>query len=310
MANTLIILGFIIFVIIFCRCIYDNSCEGMTVESNEAVQTVGAVYNKDNMVVTNLNVTDTLDANIVNANTLKTDTCDFVIGRKCTRGDCKSCRAIVKDDGNILTLNYGNDFTGGTKINSDLNVTGQTTVNRLYTSGAVNAPNGMQSHFPYVDGTGVHENYIRDFAHTMHLFGDTYEITVHWSDVATAGQIISDNLVNTHAKLKEGNEDILRGKIFVSYRATQLYDTGVCMYFTYAYYCHNFKNVETFQKEIEKTLKESASQVGATLSHHHGIGKLKKDAYKKRYPHGEDVTKGLNATFDPNNTVCARNNYF
>lgn len=152
--------------------------------------------------------------------------------------------------------------------------------------------------------------YIRDFADTMHVFGDTYEITVNWSNVATAGQIITDNLNKTHARLKQGREDILRGKMFVSYRATQLYETGVCVYFTYAYYCHNFEQIETIQKEIETTLKESANQIGATLSHHHGIGKLKKDAYKKRYPHVEDVTKGMKTCFDPNGVVCPRNNWF
>lgn len=161
MTKLLIVSALIVVVLIICTYMYDNSCENMTVESNEAIQDVGAVYNKNNMTVTNVNVTDTLGANVVNTNALNSNGCDLAIGKGCSRGDCKACRALVKDDGNVLTINYGNDFAGGTRVSSDLNVTGTATVNRLYSSGAVNAPNGWQSHFPFVDNNGVHENYIR-----------------------------------------------------------------------------------------------------------------------------------------------------
>jgi alkyldihydroxyacetonephosphate synthase len=152
--------------------------------------------------------------------------------------------------------------------------------------------------------------YIRDFADTLNVFGDTFEITVNWSGAETAGKIITDNLKKTHSILKKNKSSILKGDIFVSYRATQLYETGVCLYFTYAYYCYNFTDIEIIQKEIEATLKASVDEIGSTLSHHHGIGKLKKDAYKKRYPYVENVTNGLKTCFDPDNIICARNNYF
>lgn len=53
----------------------------------------------------------------VNGNILQRGT-DFVLGRfNNARGDSGFSRALVKDDGNRLTLNYGSDFKGGVAIN-------------------------------------------------------------------------------------------------------------------------------------------------------------------------------------------------
>jgi alkyldihydroxyacetonephosphate synthase len=153
--------------------------------------------------------------------------------------------------------------------------------------------------------------YIRDFANTMHVFGDTFETSVPWNRVSDAGDIIVQALKDTHTRLKKGREDILRGEIFVSYRITQLYETGVCMYFTYAYYCYQFEDIEYVQKEIESTLKDSVGKCNASLSHHHGIGKLKNTYhYKSQNPHLIQMTSGLKDLLDPNNIICSRNNCF
>ncbi|VBB18528.1 hypothetical protein YASMINEVIRUS_991 [Yasminevirus sp. GU-2018] len=152
--------------------------------------------------------------------------------------------------------------------------------------------------------------YIRDFANTLHVFGDTFECTVPWSQASIAGESIANELKQTHTRLKNLYPNVLKGEIFVSYRITQLYETGVCMYFTYAYYCHNFGCVDHSQKEIEGTLKSAVQNVDATLSHHHGIGKLKKEEFRKRNDASGEMVKGLKACFDPHDVVCGRNNHF
>lgn len=152
--------------------------------------------------------------------------------------------------------------------------------------------------------------YIRDFANTLHIFGDTYECTVPWSEAMTAGLDISTRLKTKHQALKEKYEP-LKGELFVSYRITQLYDTGVCMYFTYAYYCKNFDSacVEEIQSQIETTLKETVRDVGASLSHHHGVGKLKKDTLLEDAEFSR-ITTQLKKCFDPRDVMSSRNNYF
>lgn len=59
---------------------------------------------------------------------------DFILGNsdQSTRGNSGSSRALVKDTGNILSINHAGDFTGGTRINSTLTVVGSISTNTGY----------------------------------------------------------------------------------------------------------------------------------------------------------------------------------
>ncbi len=48
--------------------------------------------------------------------------CDFVVGQNCGRGDSGASRALVKDQGPQLVINYANDFKAGTRVDGDLHV--------------------------------------------------------------------------------------------------------------------------------------------------------------------------------------------
>jgi hypothetical protein len=48
--------------------------------------------------------------------------CDFVVGQNCGRGDSGASRALVKDSGPQLVINYANDFKAGTRVDGDLHV--------------------------------------------------------------------------------------------------------------------------------------------------------------------------------------------
>ena len=54
---------------------------------------------------------------------------DFVLGNgdQSSRGDSGDSRALVKDTGAVLVLNYDNDFTGGVRIDGELKVTNDIT---------------------------------------------------------------------------------------------------------------------------------------------------------------------------------------
>ena len=51
--------------------------------------------------------------------------CDFVLGQNCGRGDSGPSRALVKDQGPQLVINYANDFKAGTRIDGDLYLFGK-----------------------------------------------------------------------------------------------------------------------------------------------------------------------------------------
>lgn len=73
--------------------------------------------------------TTTVNSSTVNSSAVNNTGFDFVLGNgdQSSRGNSGGSRALVKGGGNILVVNYGNDFTGGTKIDSDLIITGEIT---------------------------------------------------------------------------------------------------------------------------------------------------------------------------------------
>ena len=72
--------------------------------------------------------------------------------------------------------------------------------------------------------------YIRDFVMNHYILGESFETSVPWSQVAS----LCDNVKR---RLHEEHEQRgLPGKPFVTCRITQVYETGVCVYFYFAYY--------------------------------------------------------------------------
>ena len=70
-----------------------------------------------------VNGNQTVSGNI-SGNILENKSCDFILGKGCDRGSSGNSRALVKDTNSQLVVNYGNDFTGGTRIDGNLNVGG------------------------------------------------------------------------------------------------------------------------------------------------------------------------------------------
>lgn len=60
----------------------------------------------------------------ISGNSLENRSCDFILGKQCDRGTSGNSRALVKDVGSQLVINYANDFTGGTRIDGNLNMGG------------------------------------------------------------------------------------------------------------------------------------------------------------------------------------------
>lgn len=60
---------------------------------------------------------------------------DFILGNtdQSSRGNSGSSRALVKDSSSTLALNYGGDFSGGVRVDSNISIAGTTTVYRTST---------------------------------------------------------------------------------------------------------------------------------------------------------------------------------
>ena len=68
----------------------------------------------------------------------------------------------------------------------------------------------------------------------------------------------------------------LPGSPFISCRVTQVYQTGVCVYFYLAFFHQGVPDpVRTFN-ELERAARDEILKSGGSLSHHHGVGKLRR----------------------------------
>jgi alkyldihydroxyacetonephosphate synthase len=147
--------------------------------------------------------------------------------------------------------------------------------------------------------------YIRDFAMTYHFLGESFETFAPWSNVEAI-------IAKTKAKIREEHASrCLPGEPFIGCRVTQLYHEGACLYF---YFCMNFENVpdaSAVYSEIEHAARSEVLANGGSVSHHHGIGKLRASFLKEvdSVPL-QDAMQSIKKGIDPENVFGARNGAF
>lgn len=147
--------------------------------------------------------------------------------------------------------------------------------------------------------------YIRDFLAAYHIIGETFETSVPWSKISQVCAAVKKRAEERHREFG------LPGKSYVSYRITQVYHTGVCIYFTYGVCSKGVENPDLVFGEIERSLREAIIANGGSISHHHGVGKLRKDFMKDTFsPASIDFLKKVKKAADPQNIFGIRNNVF
>jgi len=100
----------------------------------------------------------------------------------------------------------------------------------------------------------------------------------------------------------------LPGKPFVTARVTQLYRTGVCVYFYFGFYYKGLSNPQEVYLELENIARDEILKSGGSLSHHHGVGKLRR-AFLGRIMSQTALQwkRDLKKTLDPMNVFGAGN---
>ena len=145
--------------------------------------------------------------------------------------------------------------------------------------------------------------YIRELIFTQNILGETMETAVPWSKINQVKEEASKLIVKLH---KEHN---LPGKPFFTSRISKVYHTGVCMYNTIAMCYDGVENPEDVFTEIEHIMRENFIKNGGSISHHHGVGKLRKDFMSKTISEGSvEMIKGIKKNEDPDNIFGVKNN--
>ncbi len=129
-------------------------------------------------------------------------------------------------------------------------------------AGAENGRRGYQLTFSIA--------YIRDFLLNYYIIAESFETSAAWSDVLPVIENVKKRL---HAEYKARN---LPAKDFVTARVTQIYETGAAIYFYYGFYFKGVANPSQVYKELENIAREEILRSGGSLSHHHGVGKLRR----------------------------------
>mmetsp|Transcript_16473 Transcript_16473/g.37816 ORF Transcript_16473/g.37816 Transcript_16473/m.37816 type:complete len:484 (+) Transcript_16473:24-1475(+) len=148
--------------------------------------------------------------------------------------------------------------------------------------------------------------YLRDFAMTYHVLGESFETFVPWSRIESLVTATKERIILEHASR------LLPGVPFVGCRITQLYHEGACLYF---YLCIGFEGVgdraSAVYADLERAARDEILKQGGSLSHHHGLGKLRSSFAKNRAsPEFRNVIASLKDGMDKDNVFGARNGLF
>ena len=147
--------------------------------------------------------------------------------------------------------------------------------------------------------------YIRDFLTDYHIIGETYETTVPWDKIHEVIAAVEKRSTEMHREFG------LPGKSYVSPRITQLYHTGVCIYFTHGFSARGVEHPDRAFAAIEHAMRETIMAHGGSISHHHGVGKLRRDFIPQiMSPAAIDMVREVKAAADPANVFGIANNIF
>lgn len=111
--------------------------------------------------------------------------------------------------------------------------------------------------------------YLRDFVMRHWILGESFETSVPWTKVIPLCESVKRRVHEEHRSRG------LPGNPFISCRVTQVYETGVCVYFYFAIYYKGVDNPSEVFAELERAARDEILRSGGSLSHHHGIGKLR-----------------------------------
>jgi alkyldihydroxyacetonephosphate synthase len=144
--------------------------------------------------------------------------------------------------------------------------------------------------------------YIRDFIMKYYIIAESFETSAAWSNVLPLIENVKQRL---HAEYQARK---LPGKPFVTARVTQIYQTGAAIYFYFGFYYKGVANPSHVYVELENIAREEILRSGGSLSHHHGVGKIRQSFLPAILsPAALEWKRELKRSVDPENIFGAGN---
>ncbi|KAK6623868.1 hypothetical protein RUM44_010724 [Polyplax serrata] len=143
--------------------------------------------------------------------------------------------------------------------------------------------------------------YIRDFALDFKIFAESFETSVPWDRALPLCKNVKHRVSEECAK--HGIKYFL-----ISARVTQSYDVGCCIYFYFGFNGVGVDNPMECYGEIEDSAREEILAVGGSISHHHGVGKVRARWYPQQVSElGVELYKLTKSQLDPKNIFANGN---
>lgn len=144
--------------------------------------------------------------------------------------------------------------------------------------------------------------YIRDFAMNYSFIAESFETSVPWSNVLTLCKNVKER-IEEECKARGVKE-----KPFSSFRLTQVYETGATIYVYFGFRYDGLKDPVQAYSDIEDGARDEVMKCGGSISHHHGVGKLRKKFIDRSVgANGAEMLRKIKNTFDPQNIFAAGN---
>jgi alkyldihydroxyacetonephosphate synthase len=122
--------------------------------------------------------------------------------------------------------------------------------------------------------------YSRDLAMRYHVAAESFETSCPWSNVSALCSRTKQRIIDEAMKLGYARADI-----WVSFRLTQMYETGGVVY-VYLSLAHKGtrKDIVDEYSIVEDAARDEVMLAGGSISHHHGVGKLRKQFMPRSLP--------------------------
>ncbi|CAF3754184.1 unnamed protein product [Rotaria socialis] len=147
--------------------------------------------------------------------------------------------------------------------------------------------------------------YLRDIGLDYRIVAESFETSVPWDRVIDLCRNVKKRIIT------ECEKHGVKYPPFSSCRVTQTYDAGACIYF---YFVMNYNDIRPgsdpvhIYELVEQAAREEVLANGGSLSHHHGIGKIRTKWIKQAVSDlGVGTMVSIKQYLDPNNIFGSKN---
>ncbi|XP_058460459.1 alkyldihydroxyacetonephosphate synthase isoform X1 [Malaya genurostris] len=143
--------------------------------------------------------------------------------------------------------------------------------------------------------------YIRDLALEYNVVAESFETSVPWNRCETLCSNVKNRIGKECAKHNIKH-------YLISCRVTQSYDAGACVYFYFGFNHSGFSDPVHIYETIETHARNEILASGGSISHHHGVGKIRARWYPQSVSQiGVNLYRATKQQLDPKNIFAVGN---